>query len=104
MPEQFADGGGGWLILAAVAAIFFMLGRASKGGAPEKEAERGMQERQEADRVFASLPPDVQQRADESIQAGDGARAARLIADNSAAGAGDARRIVDIRRRAMGAV
>lgn len=92
------------LLLAAVAGVAFMIGRSTAGGGnAEDRAEREMRERQEAERLFASLPPEVQQEVDALIAEGRTIEAVKLIRENSGADLKEAKKAVDMRRASMGA-
>lgn len=94
-----------WALVALVAVVAFFLGRASGGGmSSEEKMQKKMEERQEAERLFAGLPPQVQQDIDARIQDGKIIEAVKIIRDNSGAGLKEAKQAVDARRATMGAV
>jgi ribosomal protein L7/L12 len=66
--------------------------------------QRKMEERQQAERLFAGLSPEVQQNIDAQIQSGKVIEAIKIVRVNSGAGLKDAKQAVDARRASMGAV
>lgn len=93
-----------WLLLIAVAGVAFILGRATAGGAnAEDRAAREMRERQEAERLFAAMPPDAQQDVDALIADGQTIEAVKKVREHSGAGLREAKSAVDVRRTTMGA-
>lgn len=93
-----------WLLLIAVAGVAFILGRATAAGAnAEDRAEREMRERQEAERLFASMSPDAQQEVDALIADGKTIQAVKIVRENSGADLREAKKAVDMRRTTMGA-
>lgn len=93
------------ILFAAVAGAAFLVGRATGGGgSPEDRAERRMRERQEAERLFSGLPPEVQQDVDARLANGKTIEAVKIVRENSGAGLKEAKQAVDYRRASMGAV
>ena len=94
-----------WTLVALVALVAFFVGRASGGGmSSEERMQQRMEERQAAERLFAGLPPEVQQDIDARIQDGKIIEAVKIVRENSGAGLKDAKQAVDARRASMGAV
>lgn len=94
-----------WIIWTILIVIAFFAGRASGGGmSSEERMQRKMEERQEAERLFAGLAPEVQQDIDARIQNGKIIEAVKIVRENSGSGLKDAKQAVDARRASMGAV
>lgn len=94
-----------WALVVTVALIAFFIGRISSGGmSAEERTQRKMEERQEAERLFAGLSPEVQQEVDVRIQRGKIIEAVKIVRENSGAGLKEAKQAVDVRRASMGAV
>lgn len=92
-----------WMLLIAVAGVAFILGRATGGGSAEGRAEREMRERQEAERLFAAMPPEAQQDVDALIADGRTVEAVKQVRQSSGADLREAKSAVDVRRTTMGA-
>lgn len=95
------DPTGGWLVLAAVAYVAFMIGRMS-GGKGETESEREMrrmQEEQEAEDAFASLSPSVQADVDRLLTEKKTIEAVKVIRENTGKGLKESKDVVDQRRK-----
>lgn len=93
-----------WMLLIAVAGVAFILGRATGGGgSAEDRAERQMRERQEAERLFAAMPPEAQQDVDALIADGRTVEAVKQVRQSSGADLREAKSAVDVRRTTMGA-
>lgn len=91
------------ILLASVAGVAFIVGRATAGGiSSEERAARQMRERQEAEQLFSSLSPTVQQEVDERLKAGKLIEAVKMIREKTGAGLREAKRAADIRRAAIG--
>ena len=56
-----------WLLMAAVAYIAFMVGRATKGASPEERARRDMVAQQEIETALAQLPSSKLEEIDRLI-------------------------------------
>ena len=56
-----------WLLMAAVAYIAFMVGRATKGASPEERARRDMVAHQEIETALAQLPSSKLEEIDRLI-------------------------------------
>jgi ribosomal protein L7/L12 len=94
-----------WVLWSVLIVIAFFAGRASGGGmSSEERMQRKMEERQQAERLFAGLSPEVQQNIDAQIQSGKVIEAIKIVRVNSGAGLKDAKQAVDARRASMGAV
>lgn len=90
------------LLLASVAGVAFIIGRATAGGASsEAREERRMNQQMEAERLIASLTPAVQQEVDEKLKAGKLIEAIKIIRENTGAGLRDAKIAADLRRAAI---
>ncbi|MEM8770287.1 MAG: hypothetical protein AAGD92_01440 [Pseudomonadota bacterium] len=94
-----------WIIATALAIGAFVLGRATAGeGSSESRAEQRMRQRQEAEQLYSSLSPNVQQDVDMRIQNGKMIEAIKIVRQNGGVGLKEAKQIVDARRAAMGAL
>lgn len=93
-----------WLLMAAIAGVAFIAGRASAGGNSLDNAEEQMRRRQESERLFASLPPEVQQDVDDRIQRRKTVEAIKIVQEHSGVGLKEAKQAIDERRAAMGAI
>ncbi|MEO1251573.1 MAG: hypothetical protein AAFW81_04410 [Pseudomonadota bacterium] len=93
-----------WLVLAAVAYVAFLFGRATKnrsGDSGNRELA-AMRQREAAEHVFASLPRPAQQEIDAKIQEGKTIEAVRLVRQHAGVGLREAKLAVDARRASMG--
>ncbi|WDI32528.1 hypothetical protein PUV54_04880 [Hyphococcus flavus] len=94
-----------WVLWTVLIVIAFFAGRATGGGmSSEERTQKKMEERQNAERLFAGLSPDVQQDVDARIQRGKIIEAVKVVRENSGAGLKDAKQAVDARRASMGAI
>ena len=82
------DPTGGWLILAAVAYIAFMIGRAGAGRreSPEEREMRRMREGERAATAFAALSPSVQADVDRLLLDRKKIEAIKLIREHTGMG------------------
>lgn len=90
-----------WLLMAAVAYIAFMIGRASgrsgnDGLSPE---ERRFRAQQEAESAFSSLELSKQEEVDRLLNDGKVIAAVRVVREAAGIGLKDAKAAVDWRRR-----
>ena len=91
------------ILLASVAGVSFIVGRATaRGASSEDRAEKQMRALQEAEHLFSSLSPTVQQEVDSFIQSGKPIEAIKIVRQHSGAGLREAKFVVDRRRAAMG--
>ncbi|WP_425410274.1 hypothetical protein [Hyphococcus sp.] len=94
-----------WLLVALAAALGFLAGRVTASGmSSEARTQKRMEARQDAERLFAGLPPEIQQDVDARIQNGKIIEAVKIVRENSGAGLKDSKQAVDARRASMGAV
>ncbi|PQA88513.1 hypothetical protein [Hyphococcus luteus] len=95
------DPTGGWLALAAVAYVAFMIGRmsAAKGETAGEREMRRMQEEQAAEDAFASLSPSVQADVDQLLAEKKIIEAVKVIRENTGKGLKESKDVVDQRRK-----
>lgn len=101
---QDIDPTGGWLILAAVAYIAFMAGRASAGRreSPEDREMRRMREGERAAGAFAALSPSVQADVDRLLLENKKIEAIKLIREQTGMGLKESKDAADQRQRSVG--
>ena len=90
------------LLLVAVAAFAFLLGRQSAGfESPVDQAERDMRKQQMAEEAFSALSPTIQQEVDGLITEGEMIAAIKIVRTNSGLGLREAKILVDHRRHLL---
>lgn len=92
-----------WLLMAAVAYVAFMTGRATAGsGDKESREARVLRQQESAERVFSDLSASTREEVDRLLNDGKIINAVKLIRENAGLGLRDAKLAVDWRRRIMG--
>lgn len=92
-----------WLLMAAIAYVAYLFGRASAraGGDGESREARRMREQQEAEYAFSSLSPAKQADVDRLLTDGRLIQAVKLIRQESGLGLKEAKSVADHRRRLL---
>ena len=92
-----------WLLMAAVAYVAFMVGRASVNrGDKESHEARAMRREENAERVFSELSTSATEEVDRLIRDNKIINAVKVVRENTGLGLRDAKLAVDWRRRMMG--
>jgi|GEM_PF-1365529 len=94
-----------WLLLASVAGVAFILGRATGGGQDggfgQSRAERLHREHEAGEMAFSSLSVSKQAEVDRLLRDGKVINAVKIIRDETSAGLKEAKLTVDHRRKAL---
>lgn len=91
-----------WLLMAAVAYVAFMAGRASaNGGDKESRESRALLQQQSAERIFSELSVSNREHVDRLVRDGKTIEAIKSIRMSAGVGLRDAKRAVDWRKRMM---
>lgn len=92
-----------WMLMAAVAYVAYLFGRASARGegSGEGREERRMREDHEAERAFSSLPPSKQADVDRLLSEKKLIAAIKVIREETGIGLRDAKLAAERRQRAL---
>ena len=94
-----------WLLMAAVAYVAFMTGRATAGRDDKESREAQALRRQEsAERVFSEMSASTREEVDRLLRDGKIINAVKVIREHSGLSLRDAKLAVDWRRRMMGEI
>ncbi len=89
-----------WLLMAAVAYIAFMAGRATANrGDAESRETRALRQQESAERIFSEMDASIREEVDRLLNDGKIINAVKIVRENTGLGLRDAKLAVDWRRR-----
>ncbi len=92
-----------WLLMAAVAYVAFMTGRATANrGDKESRESRALRRQENAERIFSEMSASTREEVDRLLSDGKIIHAVKAIREETGLGLRDAKLAVDWRRRMMG--
>ncbi len=89
-----------WLLMAAVAYLAFMAGRATaNSGDKESRESRALRTEENAERTFSGMTASTREEIDRLLHDGKIIAAVKIVRENSGLGLREAKQAVDWRRR-----